>query len=219
MIRVVVADDHSLFRDGLVSLLEAAGYEIVGQVGDGQAAVEMVLETRPDLVLLDLAMPVLNGHEALKEIRASAPEVKIVVLTVSDEDADLRRAIQAGAQGYLLKSLNADQFLELLAGLQEGEAAITRKMTAQLMAQMADSTTDEAPPAEILTARERQLLQLVSQGFSNRAIAQKLSISHNTVKYHLKNILQKLGVQNRTEAVAIAIRDGWLNQKGGDANL
>lgn len=216
MIRVVVADDHSLFRDGLVSLLEAAGYEIVGQVGDGQAAVEMVLETRPDLVLLDLAMPVLNGHEALKEIRASAPEVKIVVLTVSDEDADLRRAIQAGAQGYLLKSLNADQFLELLAGLQEGEAAITRKMTAQLMAQMADSTTDEAPPAEILTARERQLLQLVSQGFSNRAIAQKLSISHNTVKYHLKNILQKLNVQNRTEAVAIAIRDGLLDQKGAD---
>jgi DNA-binding NarL/FixJ family response regulator len=214
--RVVVADDHSLFRDGLVSLLEAAGYEIVGQVGDGQAAVDMVLETRPDIVLLDLAMPVLDGHEALKQIHATAPEVKIVVLTVSDEGTDLRRAIQAGAQGYLLKSLDADQFLELLAGLQKGEAAITRKMTALLMAQMADSTDAQDRPPERLTERERQLLQLVSQGLSNRAIAQKLCISHNTVKYHLKNILQKLDVQNRTEAVAIAIRDGLLDQKGAD---
>ncbi len=211
--RVVVADDHSLFRDGLVSLLEAAGYEIVGQVGDGQAAVEMVLETRPDIVLLDLAMPVLDGHEALKQIQAAAPEVKIVVLTVSDKGTDLRRAIQAGAQGYLLKSLDADQFLELLAGLQKGEAAITRKMTARLMAQLADTTDAQDHPSERLTDRELQLLQLVSQGLSNRAIAQKLSISHNTVKYHLKNILQKLNVQNRTEAVAIAIRDGLLDQK------
>lgn len=219
MIRVVVADDHSLFRDGLVSLLEAAGYEIVGQVGDGQAAVDMVLETLPDLVLLDLTMPILDGHEALVKIRTSAPDVKVVILTVSDEDADLRRAIQAGAQGYLLKSLNADQFLELLDGLQKGEAAITRKMTAQLMAQMADSSVSDDHAPEMLTIRERQLLQLVSQGLSNRAIAQELSISHNTVKYHLKNILQKLGVQNRTEAVAIAIRDGWLDQKGWDANL
>ncbi len=214
--RVVVADDHSLFRDGLVSLLEAAGYEIVGQVGDGQAAVDMVLEKRPDLVLLDLTMPILDGHEALKQIRSAAPEVKIVVLTVSDEGADLRRAIQAGAQGYLLKSLNADQFLDLLAGLQKGEAAITRKMTAQLMAQLTESADAQDQTPETLTERERQLLQLVSQGLSNRAIAQSLSISHNTVKYHLKNILQKLGVQNRTEAVAIAIRDGLLDQKGAE---
>lgn len=214
--RVVVADDHSLFRDGLVSLLEAAGYEIVGQVGDGQAAVDMVLEKHPDLVLLDLTMPILDGHEALKQIRSANPEVKIVVLTVSDEGDDLRRAIQAGAQGYLLKSLNADEFLEMLAGLQKGEAAITRKMTAQLMAQLTASADSQDHPPETLTARECQLLQLVSQGLSNRAIAQSLSISHNTVKYHIKNILQKLGVQNRTEAVAIAIRDGLLDQKGAD---
>jgi DNA-binding NarL/FixJ family response regulator len=216
--RIVVADDHSLFRDGLVSLLEAAGHEIVGQAGDGRAAVDMVLETRPDIVLLDLAMPILDGHEALRQIHAAAPEVKIVVLTVSDEDADLRRAVQAGAQGYLLKSLNADQFLELLAGLQKGEAAITRKMTARLMAQWADTADDQEPAPDRLTERELQLLQLVSLGLSNRAIAQRLSISLNTVKYHLKNILQKLDVQNRTEAVAIAIRDGLLDQKGADTS-
>jgi DNA-binding NarL/FixJ family response regulator len=115
-----------------------------------------------------------------------------------------------------LKSLNADQFLELLAGLQKGEAAITRKMTARLMAQWADTADDQEPAPDRLTERELQLLQLVSLGLSNRAIAQRLSISLNTVKYHLKNILQKLDVQNRTEAVAIAIRDGLLDQKGAD---
>ncbi|NIS79028.1 MAG: response regulator [Anaerolineales bacterium] len=209
--RVLVADDHSLFRDGLVSLLEAAGYEIVGQVGDGQAAVEMTHTKRPDLVLLDLTMPKLNGHEALLQIRATVPETKVVILTVSDDDVDLHRAIRAGAHGYLLKSLNADQLLEMLAGLKDGEAAITRKTAARLIAQLADPSSVEDQVRELLTGRERQILRLVSQGLSNRAIAQTLSISMNTVKYHMKNIFQKLAVQNRTEAVAYAIRTGLLS--------
>lgn len=209
--RILVVDDHSLFRDGLVSLLEAAGHEIVGQAGDGQSAVEMARVKRPDVVLLDLTMPKMGGHEALLKIRATVPETKIVILTVSDEDADLQRAIRAGAHGYLVKSLNADEFLEMLAGLEAGEAAITRKTAARLMARMADSTSTMEPGIEPLTDRELQLLKLVSQGLSNRAIAQTLDISLNTVKYHMKNILLKLGVQNRTEAVAYAIRIGLLH--------
>lgn len=209
--RILVADDHSLFRDGLVSLLEAAGHEIVGQAGDGQSAVEMTRAKRPDVVLLDLTMPTMDGHEALRQIRASVPETKVVILTVSDEDADLQRAIRAGAHGYLVKSLNADEFLEMLAGLEAGEAAITRKTAARLMARMADSSSTKEPSLEQLTDRELQLLKLVSQGLSNRAIAQTLNISLNTVKYHMKNILLKLGVQNRTEAVAYAIRIGLLH--------
>jgi DNA-binding NarL/FixJ family response regulator len=217
--RVLVADDHSLFRDGLVSLLEAAGYEIVGQVGDGLAAVHLAQELQPDLVLLDLTMPKIDGHEALLQIREGAPGTKVVILTVSDDDRDLRAAIRAGAHGYLLKSLNADEFLEMIAGLERGEAAITRKTAARLMAQISDPATARPEGVDRLTERERQLLQLVGQGMSNRAIAEALSISYNTVKYHMKNILQKLGAQNRAEAVAQALRDGQLSDSQTTGSL
>jgi DNA-binding NarL/FixJ family response regulator len=208
--RVLVVDDHSLFRDGIVSLLEAAGYEIVGQVGDGRAAIEQAQLLQPDLVLLDLTMPEVDGHEALIQIRASVPDTKIVILTVSNDDADLHRAIKSGADGYLLKSLNADQFLEMLKGLERDEAAITRHTAARLMAQLAQPPAIKADDRDLLTEREIQLLKLVGKGLSNRAVAQILSISHNTVKYHMKNILQKLGAQNRTEAVAHAMRMGLI---------
>jgi DNA-binding NarL/FixJ family response regulator len=131
--RVLVADDHSLFRDGIISLLEAAGFEVVGQAGDGQAAVEAALRLRPDLVLLDITMPQLSGLEALRLIKRELPETQVVMLTVSDDDADLFEAIESGALGYLLKNLSADQFFEMLDGLQRGEAAMTRQTTTRLM--------------------------------------------------------------------------------------
>jgi DNA-binding NarL/FixJ family response regulator len=210
MMRVLIADDHSLFRDGLVSLLEAAGHEVVAEVGDGKQAVEKTIALEPDIALLDLSMPQIDGHEALKIIREERPDVKVVILTVSDEDVDLQRAIKAGAHGYLLKSLNAEEFLELLEGLQSGEAAITRQTATRLMAQMAENPTSTNVMVEDLTQREVELLSLVEKGFSNAAIAETLKISPNTVKYHLKNIFQKMGAQNRAEAVAIAIRWGVL---------
>ena len=210
MMRILVADDHSLFRDGLVSLLKAAGYDVVGQVGNGIEAVEKTRELQPDVVLLDLKMPKLSGQNALVKIRATVPDTKVVILTVSEDDHDLHEAIKHGAHGYLLKSLDAEQFLKMLAGLKYGEAAITRKTAARLMSHIAGPTTSQHGNIEKLTTRELQLLKYVSQGLSNRAIAQLLSISHNTVKYHMKNILQKIGAQNRTEAVAQAIRSGQL---------
>ncbi len=208
--KVLVADDHSLFRDGIISLLEAAGFEVVGQVGNGQLAVEDTLRLHPDLVLMDISMPQLNGLEALRQIKAALPETEVVMLTVSDEDADLFEAIRSGAHGYLLKDLNAYEFLEMLGGLQRGEAAITRKTVRRLMEGFAASSRQRHDTVEELTQREIQLLQLVAEGHSNKALAQKLSISENTVKYHLKNVFQKLGAQNRTEAVAYAISAGLI---------
>ncbi|HJW84040.1 MAG TPA: response regulator transcription factor [Anaerolineae bacterium] len=208
--RVLVADDHSLFRDGIVSLLEAAGFEVVGQVGDGSAAVEAARRLRPDLVLMDISMPRLTGLEALRAIRAETPDAQVVMLTVSDEDSDLFEAIRAGARGFLLKSLNAREFIEALEGLKRGEAAITRQTAARLMDGFAKLSGQQAPPAETLTPRELELLQYIVDGLSNKAIAEKLSLSENTVKYHIKNILQKLGAQNRTEAATHALRDGLL---------
>ena len=209
--RVLVADDHSLFRDGVTSLLEAAGFDVVAQVGDGQAAVEAVLRLRPDLVLLDIAMPQMGGLEALRLIKADVPETQVVMLTASDDDADLFEAVEAGALGYLQKDLSADQFFEMLEGLPRGEAAMTRHTTTRLIGRFADLSRRRAVQAPSLTQREIELLRLVARGLSNKAIAQTLSISHNTVKYHVRNILQKLGVQNRTEAVTRAIATGLLD--------
>jgi len=206
--RVLVADDHSLFRDGIVSLLEAVGFEVVGQVGDGRAAVEAALLLSPDLVLLDLAMPELSGLEALEQIHQALPDTPVVMLTMSDDDADVLAAIKAGARGYLLKSLNAEEFFAMLEGLERGEAAMTRQTTAILLRGL---TSTAGPQAESLTPRELELLQLVAKGMPNKTIALALSVSENTVKYHLKNILQKLNAGNRTEAVTEAIRSGLLD--------
>jgi DNA-binding NarL/FixJ family response regulator len=206
--RVLVADDHSLFRDGIVSLLEAAGFEVVGQVGDGHAAVEAALLLNPDLVLLDLAMPELSGLEALEQIHQALPDTPVVMLTMSDDDADVLAAIKAGARGYLLKSLNSEEFFAMLEGLERGEAAMTRQTTANLMRGL---TSPVGLPIGSLTPRELELLRLVAKGMPNKTIALELSVSENTVKYHLKSILQKLNAGNRTEAVTEAIRRGLLD--------
>ena len=208
--RVLVADDHSLFRDGIISLLEAAGFTVVGQVGDGQAAVEATLRLRPDLVLMDINMPHMNGLEALHLIKKTQPKTQVVMLTVSDSNTDLFDAIKSEADGFLHKDLNTDEFIEMLDGLQKDEAAMTRQTATRLMKGFAN-LSQQGKPADSLTQREIQLLQLVAEGMSNKAVAQALSISENTVKYHMKNILQKLGAQNRTEAVTLAIRTGLFD--------
>ena len=213
--RVLVADDPSLFRDGLVSLLEAAGYTVVGQAGNGQEAVELARSLHPELILLDLHMPVMNGLEALSQIKDEMPEIQTVMLTVSDEESNLIDAIKAGAGGYLLKHLNSQAFLKALEGLQRGEAAIARvattkvmKSLAELSRQKSNQTSDEA-----LSDREISILHLMAEGLSNQEISRRISLSENTVKYHLKNIFQKLHAHNRTEAVTFAMRSGLLEEK------
>jgi DNA-binding NarL/FixJ family response regulator len=211
MKRVIVADDHSLFRDGITSLLEAAGYEVVKQVGDGESAINAIRELEPDLVLLDISMPNKTGIETLQEIRAEYPDLLVVMLTVSDNDDDLFSAIQAGANGYMLKDLNSTEFLSLLQGLESGEAALNRKMISRVMNGYQKLASKDPDSQEGLTKREIELLYQMVEGFSNKKIGERLFISENTVKYHIRNILQKLGVQNRTEAVSLAIRKGLLD--------
>ncbi|OGO50686.1 MAG: DNA-binding response regulator [Chloroflexi bacterium RBG_16_64_43] len=207
--RVIVADDHSLFRDGVVSLLEAAGFEVVGQVGDGRQAVDLVLKLKPDLILLDITMPHMGGLEALHQIRERAPAVQVVMLTVSDDEADLLEAMRSGAGGYLLKNLKAEEFLDLLGGLARGEAALTRQAASRVIHGLTQGAQSPGRGAQ-LTARELELLPLLVEGLPNRAIAQRLSVSENTVKYHVKAILQKLEAKNRTEAAMFAIRAGLV---------
>jgi len=206
--RIFVVDDHSLFRDGIISLLEAGGHTVVGQAGDGLAAVESLRGLAPDLVIMDIKMPVMDGIEALRQIKSIAPQTKVIMLTVSEDEANLVDAVRAGADGYLLKHLNAKDFLEMVNGLERGEAALTRSLTARLLKLMAALEPDGE--RNLLSEREVEILRLVAAGKSNRLIAERLLISENTVKYHLKNILQKLGVSNRTEAVTWAIQRGIL---------
>lgn len=204
--RVLIVDDHSLFRDGISSLLEAAGFTIVGQAGDGQSAVAQVEKMEPDLVLLDIHMPVMNGLEALKRIKAGWPGTRVVMLTVSEDENDLLAAIQSGAEGFLLKHLSGPEFIEMLEGIRRGEAAISRKATTFLIRHMAQPAAPSAQ-SEPLSEREIEILRLLANGLSNRQISERLMLSENTVKYHLKNLLRKMDVQNRTEAVMKAVQE------------
>jgi len=206
-VKLLVADDHTLFRDGLATLLEAAGLQVIGQVGLGEAAVTAALALRPDVILVDMSMPDLSGLEALRRIRAAWPEAQVVVLTDAEDDTELLDVVDAGGRGYLSKNLNAEEFIRMLHGLERGEAAMTRQTTGRLLNAL--SHTQRRTTGH-LTEREVELLRLIVEGCSNRHIAQVLQVSENTVKYHIKNILQKLAVQNRTEAATHAIRVGLV---------
>jgi DNA-binding NarL/FixJ family response regulator len=212
-----LADDHALFRDGVASLLSAWDMEVVGQAGNGAEAIEKAGDLRPDLILMDIKMPEMNGLEATQQIRAQWPEIKIVMLTVSEEDGDLFEAVKSGAQGYLLKNIEAEEFNKLLEGLARGEAAMPRNLAARILDEFArlakDSTKAEvSEPFEQLTPRESETLELLAGGSSNKDIAMKLSISENTVKYHVRNILSKLHLSSRTQAAAYAFRKGIVDK-------
>lgn len=211
--RILIVDDHSLLRDGIAGILEAAGHEVIGQACDGLQAIEETKRLHPDLVLMDISMPRMDGLEALRHISAECPDVRVVMLTVSDDDETLLASIKAGAKGYLLKDLTTDGFLKTLEGLERGDYAMSPQSAFRLIEGLLDAPRQETEPQASLTDREIEVLQLAAEGLSNRAIANQLSVSENTVKYYIKKILQKLGVQNRTEAVARAIRLNLIQEK------
>lgn len=211
--RVLIVDDHALFRDGLRSLLEARGIDVVGEARNGQEAIDLARRAQPDVVLMDLTMPVLDGLAATRVISAELPHVKVVILTASEEDADLFEAIKSGAQGFLPKDLEAAELFALLSGVTRGEPALTPGLARKVLAEFArpkPARQERAP--EDLTEREQEVLELLVQGVtSNRDLAERLIISENTVKYHLRNILEKLHLQNRAQVIAYAVRHGLVD--------
>jgi two-component system, NarL family, response regulator LiaR len=219
--RVLIADDHPLFRDGLRSLLEARGIDVVAEARNGREAVEQAKRLKPDVALMDLNMPELGGLDATRLISAEQPEVKVVVLTASEDDADLFEAIKSGAQGYLFKNLDSAEFFRLLDGVAQGEPALTPGLARKLLGEFArppvPAATTTPPEAQSLTEREREVLHLLVQGVtSNRDLAERLVVTENTVKYHLRNILDKLHVQNRAQVVAYAVRHGMIDARDKD---
>jgi DNA-binding NarL/FixJ family response regulator len=213
-IRTMIVDDHALFRRGLEMVLESEpDIELVGQAGDGAEAVEKAAESLPDVVLMDIRMPRSSGIEACRALKDVVPSAKIVILTISDEEEDLFDAIRAGASGYLLKDIPLDEVAATVRAVDGGQSLINPSMAGKLLTEFAaiarreQSEPPQQVPAPKLTDREMQVLKLIARGMNNRDIAKELFISENTVKNHVRNILEKLQIHSRMEAVMVAVRE------------
>lgn len=214
--RILLTDDHILFRKGLAQLLDAQpDFQVVGEAGDGMQAQEKARELMPDLILMDINMPRCDGCEATRRIKAELPYVLIVMLTVSDDDQDLFTALKNGAQGYLLKKMEPEDLFAQLRGLARGEAPLSRLLASKILREFSRAPAPEREMEPELTAREHQVLELVARGLTNREIADKLVVSENTVKNHLRNILAKLHLENRVQAAAYALREGLAPLRHG----
>jgi DNA-binding NarL/FixJ family response regulator len=201
-IRILAADDHQLIRAGLVSFLATEpGLEVVAQAGNGEEALEKYRECRPDIVLMDLSMPVMDGLAATRAIRDEFPDARVIVLTTYGGDEDIHRALDAGAMGYLVKDMVAEEVLNVIRTVHAGRRGIPQPIAAKLA---------EHTPRISLTPREIEVLSLVATGLSNAEAANRIGRTEGTVKVHLKNILQKLGANDRTEAVTTALRRGFI---------
>ena len=204
MIRVVVVDDHPVVRDGIVATLSAApDLEVVGQAESGPEAVQVAAATRPDVVVMDLRMPRGGGVEAVREMKARGIGASVLVLTTYDTDADILAAVEAGATGYMLKDAPPDQLCEAVHTAARGQTALAPGVADRLMNRLRS-------PVPTLSGRELEILGLLAQGLSNRAISKRLFISEATVKTHLVHVFEKLGVDNRTAAITTALRRGLI---------
>jgi DNA-binding NarL/FixJ family response regulator len=203
--RILIVDDHPLTRDALAALLRANGFDVVGEAADGRAAVDRASELQPDLVLLDLTMPELDGLQALPLVREAAPEAEVVVLTASEGEESLLAAIRAGAAGYLLKSEPPERIVGFLRGVVRGEAALSGPAARRLLDEVRGGGTRRVPDAVAgrLSARELEVLLLLDEHLSTDQVAARLSISEHTVRAHVKNLLQKLRVSSRREALEL----------------
>ncbi|MHB1533241.1 MAG: response regulator [Acidimicrobiales bacterium] len=216
IISVLIADDQALFRRGLYVVLGSEDdIEVVAEAENGVEAVAYAEEHAPDVVLMDVRMPGMNGIEAARRIRASLPTTRILMLTVSDEEDDLYEAIKAGANGYLLKEISVEEVAEAIRAVVQGQSLISPSMASKLLSEFTAlakrASERERFPAPMLTARELEVLKLVARGMSNKETGEELFISENTVKNHVRNILEKLQLHSRMEAVMYAVRQGVLD--------
>lgn len=209
-IRILVADDHPVLRDGLTAVLSTqSDFEVIGEAGSGLEAVRKAQELQPDVVLLDLEMPEMDGVEALKQMRGSRPDVRVIIFTVFDTDERILGAVQAGAKGYLLKGVPRDQIFDAIRVVHAGGSLLQPVVASRLLDQISKGI-DRSKDAISVTPRELDVLLLLAQGLQNKEIADNLSIAERTVKFHVGSILSKMGAGNRTEAVTIAVQRGLI---------
>jgi two-component system nitrate/nitrite response regulator NarL len=220
--RVLLIDDHALVRKGIGELLQSRGAQVVASVGSGEEGVRRALELRPDIILLDVKMPGVNGIETVARLRAAGVAAPVVMLTMSREDAELGAALRAGAQGYLLKDMEPEELLPALEAVLRGESVVAREMVGTLAGLVRDDAVARtaapraADPFAELTPRELEILEHVADGSSNKMIARALEIADGTVKLHVKAILRKLGMRSRVEA-AVAAAEHGLGRKRREA--
>lgn len=213
MTRVLIADDHALFRRGLASLLgETSEFAVVGEAASGPEAVQMAAALKPDVVLMDVHMPGGGGVEAVRQLRESAPALQVIMLTVSENDADLVDAIRAGARGYFLKNAESEELFAAIRRAASGQAALDPALLDALFRRIAEPPASPANGAP-LSHRETEILQHIAEGSTNREIAARLGVSENTIKTHVARIFEKLDTANRNEAVALARARGWLPRR------
>ncbi|GGC83058.1 transcriptional regulatory protein DegU [Thalassobacillus devorans] len=220
--QIVLIDDHKLFREGVKRILDfEASFEVVAEGDDGDTAVDLVEQHDPDVVLMDINMPNMNGVEATAELISRYPELKVIVLSIHDDENYVTHALKTGAQGYLLKEMDSDALIEAIKVVSEGGSYLHPKVTHNLVAEyrrlsetaengQSFQTIEYRKPLHLLTRRECEVLQLLADGKSNRGVAESLYISEKTVKNHVSNILQKMNVNDRTQAVVTAIKNGWV---------
>lgn len=206
IVRVLLADDHRILREGLRRSLEALGVDVVGEAVDGDEAVDLADALHPDVVLMDVTMPVLDGVEASRRIRQRLPDVRVVMLTMHADEATLARAIRAGADGYLVKDCSTEEIADTIRLVAAGETALSRQIAVSMLAEVQTLPADG--PEEVVSKREEEVLQLIADGCSSAEVADRLFISQKTVKNHLASIYHKLDARDRTQAVLRAVRMG-----------
>ncbi|QSS99622.1 response regulator transcription factor [Pontibacillus sp. ALD_SL1] len=224
---IVLIDDHKLFREGVKRILEfEPSFNVVAEGDDGESAGSLVAEHRPDVVLMDINMPQMNGVQATAELIAKYPDMKVIILSIHDDENYVTHALKTGAQGYLLKEMDSDALIEAIKVVSEGGSYLHPRVTHNLVKEyrrlseeggrgsasggQQSRTIEYRKPLHLLTRRECEVLQLLADGKSNRGVAESLYISEKTVKNHVSNILQKMNVNDRTQAVVTAIKNGWV---------
>jgi two-component system, NarL family, response regulator LiaR len=214
LIRILIVDDHAVVREGLRAFLELQdGLEVVGDAADGEAGVREAMALAPDVILMDLLMPERDGIEAMHELRRRLPDARVIVLTSFLDEARVLPAIQAGAAGYLLKNVEPSELARAIRAAHRGEAIIDPSAAARLVQALAHGAAPPGPVEERLTGREREVLEQIAGGRSNKRIALELGISEKTVKTHVGHVLAKLGVADRTQAALLAVRDGMVGRR------